>query len=493
MPPSRASPLASRLGQAPEHPRQPFAEPLHWPEFRGRRPRRASAGEGNRVSQSVSTAGALVRVSVMSEERRLDVAVAAGIPLIEVLPGFARSLGVLDATLVHGGYALRRADGSALDASLSAAGQGVRDGDVLTLVRGAHLAEPRVYDDVTEAVIDAASEHHRPWTPADNARTALAVSMAFLGLSALVLALAGPTMTLGVLVAGAGAVVLLVAAAVLGRLGQAEAGQAFGIAAAVFAAITGYLAVPAGNLWGWPLAAAAGGSVLAGIIALALRPSAPAVPLVPISWGLVIGIPALITGLAPGAGAAAYAVTLAVAGALGNVLPWLALSSTRIKAISPQSEQEIFADPAPLDAEQVKRRAVAGGRVLTGLRVGIGAALIAMTPAVASASVAGALLCTLVFLGLMFQARGVYARVGVLVVMVTGAVGLAVTGLVVAVGQPELRTALLIALLGATAVLVALTMLSPVTRLRLARLADSLELVVLVLLLPLGVIAAGWA
>ena len=454
--------------------------------------RRVPAGEGNRVSQSVTTAGALVRVSVMSEERRLDVAVAASIPLIEVLPGFARSLGVLDATLVHGGYALRRADGSSLDASLSAAAQGVRDGDVLTLVRGAHLAEPRVYDDVTEAVIDAASEHHRPWTPADNARTALAVSMTFLGLSALVLALAGTTMALGMVIAGAGAVVLLVAAAVLGRLGQEEAGHAFGLAAAVFAAITGYLAAPAGAFWGWPLAAAGAGALVMGAIAVALKPQAPAVALVPVAWGTVVGIPAVLTALAPDTRTAAYALTIALAGALGNVLPWLALSSTRIKAIAPQSEQDIFADPEPLDAERIKRRALTGSRVLTALRIGIGAAMVTLTPQVAGTSMTGALLCTFAFLGMMFQSRQIYARAGVLAVMATGAVGLAVTGLAVAVGLPELRTALLVTLLATTAVLVALTMLSPGARLRLARVADSLELVILALVLPLGVLAAGW-
>ena len=93
---------------------------------------------------------------------------------------------------------------------------------------------------------------------------------------------------------------------------------------------------------------------------------------------------------------------------------------------------------------------------------------------------------------MMFQSRQIYARAGVLAVMATGAVGLAVTGLAVAVGLPELRTALLVTLLATTAVLVALTMLSPGARLRLARVADSLELVILALVLLLGVLAAGW-
>src|SRR5690606_22243437 len=69
------------------------------------------------VTQPSATPMSLVRVSIVSEDRRLDVGVPGSIPLVEVIPGFARSLGVLDPTLVHGGYALRRADGGELDPS----------------------------------------------------------------------------------------------------------------------------------------------------------------------------------------------------------------------------------------------------------------------------------------------------------------------------------------------------------------------------------------
>jgi hypothetical protein len=64
---------------------------------------------------------ALLRVTVQSEGRRLDVGVPAQLPLIELMPGFARSLGVLDHTMTHTGYALQRADGTRLDPGRSAA------------------------------------------------------------------------------------------------------------------------------------------------------------------------------------------------------------------------------------------------------------------------------------------------------------------------------------------------------------------------------------
>ena len=65
------------------------------------------------VSQTVSASRALVRVSVQSEGRRLDIGIPGQLPLVELMPGFARSLGVLDATMTHAGYTLERADGTA--------------------------------------------------------------------------------------------------------------------------------------------------------------------------------------------------------------------------------------------------------------------------------------------------------------------------------------------------------------------------------------------
>ncbi|WP_284328448.1 EsaB/YukD family protein [Demequina litorisediminis] len=192
------------------------------------------------MSQPVAAPMSLVRVSIVSEDRRLDVGIPSSVPLVEVIPGFARSLGILDPTLVHGGYALRRADGGELDASLSATAQGVHDGDVLTLARGGLLAEPRVYDDVTEAVLDATADQHRPWSALDSSRTALTVSLTFLAVCAVLIFMLGPAVALAPVLAGGGAVVLLVASAVLARLGQPESGHAFGLAAVVYASLGGF-------------------------------------------------------------------------------------------------------------------------------------------------------------------------------------------------------------------------------------------------------------
>ncbi|MGV8886062.1 MAG: type VII secretion integral membrane protein EccD [Microbacteriaceae bacterium] len=443
------------------------------------------------MSQAIVTVGTLVRVSIVSEGRRLDVGVPAQVPLIELMPGFARSLGVLDPTLAHGGYALHRADATVLDPSRSLGSQGVHDGELVTLVRGGLIAEPRIYDDVVEAVIDATSGQHSDWTPRDSARTALAVSLSFLALCAVLLLSSGENFGIGAIIAGSGVVLLIATAAVLTRIGQPEAGHALGLAAATFGAIAGFLAVPSDQIWGWPLAAAGLGALVVGGMALAFTHHGPEIHLIPITFGLVIGITATIAAVVGPTSPAPYAIMVAVIATLANGLPWLALSSTRIRVISPQSDIEVFAPPVPIDAEDVRRRTLAGQRTLVSLRIALGLATLLATPLIASSGVTGALLCALAFAGMMFQSRQAYARLGVLVVMVLGAVGLTATGLVVSGTQPQLRAVLLTILLIATALLVGLTLLSPRARLRLARLADTVEVLLLALLLPLGVATAG--
>lgn len=443
------------------------------------------------MAQTIGAARALIRLSVQSEGRRLDIGIPAQVPLIEFLPGFARSLGVLDPTMTYAGYALQRADGTVLDVSLGVAAQGVDDGEVLTLARGGLVAQPRVYDDIVEAVIDATGRQYRPWTARDNARTALTVSLTLLGVCAVLLVAAGPSV-FGALVAGGGAVTLLVVAAVVARLGQLEAGQGLGVAAAAFAGLAGYLAVPASfELWGWPLAAAGGGAFVAAGVALALMPDRAEVQLAPLTAGGVIAVTATLAAFFPAA--SVYALMVGVVATLAGTLPWLALSTTRIRVISPQSDAEMFADPVPIDADDVARRMAQGKRILIALRLALGLVVLAATPLVAAHDTVGAALCTLAFAGMMFPSRQIYARSGVLAVMAVGTIGLAASGLTVSLTQPDLRVVLLVVLASATVCVVTVTLLSPRTRMRMLRTADALELLVLASLLPLAVVASGLA
>lgn len=444
------------------------------------------------VSQTVSASRAAVRVSVLGEGRRLDVGIPAQLPLIELMPGFARNLGLLDATMTHTGYELRRADGRVLDASSTAAAQGVHDGEMLTLARGGLVAQPRVYDDIVEAVIDATEGQHRPWTPQDGVRTAIGASLTLLTVCAVVLLAAGPALRIGALIAGLGTVLLIVVGAVIVRLGQITAGHAMGVAAGVFAAVAGYLVVTDGEAaWGAPLAAAGAAALVAGLIVLALMPERREIALGTVIAGAVIGATGGITMLAPALAVTVYALMAAIVATVSNALPWLVLSSTRLRVFSPHSDAEMFADPTPIDADDVKRRTASAARALLVSRLGLGVCLLIATPLLAASSPAGSALCALAFVGTMFPARQVYARSHVMAIMALATVGLGLTGIVTAVAQPQLQTLLLTTATVATVLTVTVTLIAPAARMRLSRLADTAELIILATLLPVGVIAAG--
>jgi type VII secretion integral membrane protein EccD len=435
----------------------------------------------------------LVRISVTGNDRRLDIGVPGNAPLTELLPGFARNLGVLDPTLVHGGYALHRSDGTKLDAERGLAAQGVADGDLLSLVVGALLPDPRVYDDVVEAVADAVEQQHSPWTSRDGARTALATSTAFLVVGAVLLLGTASDVSFASLIAGCAAILIVAASAVLSRMGQPLAGPVLALTAAVYGGVSGYLLVPAGEFWGWPVAGAAGGALLVSLLAAALVSERREISLIPALAGLVVGAAAVITALTRVDPPAVYGMTLAVAATLGNGVPWLALSSSRIQVISPQNETEIFDTPPPIDRDEISRRFTAGQRVLLALRAALGVVALAATPVVVSSGVVGAVLCALAFVGMMLASRRTFARTDVLVIMGTGVIGLLLTGLSAAVVHADWRPFLVLALGIVAALLVSLTLLSNKPHRRLGRIADGVDLLALALLLPLGVTVAGLA
>ena len=64
---------------------------------------------------SQATAGAsasgLVRVTVASGTRRVDLVLPGAVPVAELVPELARSVGLLDPVTVYGGYRLRHPGG----------------------------------------------------------------------------------------------------------------------------------------------------------------------------------------------------------------------------------------------------------------------------------------------------------------------------------------------------------------------------------------------
>ncbi|QOC89957.1 type VII secretion integral membrane protein EccD [Micromonospora craniellae] len=216
----------------------------------------------------------LARITVSSPLRRVDVALPEQVPLVELLPEVLRHAGVglADDGERHGGWLLRRADGSTLATGQALHAQGVRDGEVLHLVPGrAEWPEPE-YDDVVEAIADGARQRGAAWSPDATRVAALAGAGVPLGVGLVALLAVGPggpAWPVATLVS----VLLVLAGTVLSRArGDGAAGAVLGGYALPYAAVAGALAVSSGDPVGplGPLRWVGAEEALTGAVALLL-------------------------------------------------------------------------------------------------------------------------------------------------------------------------------------------------------------------------------
>lgn len=446
----------------------------------------------NSATSTPGVLGTLIRVSVTAGERGVDLGAPGNVPVAELVPGLARTLGLLDASTVYGGFRLVRTDGRVLDSDRSLQAQGVEDGSVLTLESGAQVSEVRVYDDLVEAVADAVEGQYAPWTPNDSALTAVVAAAAFLLTGAALLLGADPASLFPPVIAGIGAVLVLGAAAVVGRVGTHEAGaRTLVLTATVFGLVAGLTVGDAPPSWGAPAAFAGIGMLLVAVLGVPALRSGREVCVAPAVLGLTLAVVgAVVAGTQVPAGTV-LAVVVALVVTAGNAIPWLALASTPLRVVSPRSDAEILADPEPLDGSLVRSHYAQGHRLQVALRVAVAALTLAAAPAVVATGVPGALLLAAAFAGMLLSVRQTYSRQDVIVVMGAGILGLTLTGVLAAAAHPAWRPALAVAAGTAAALVIALALVAPRQRVAMGRAADSLELICLAVLLPLGVAAAG--
>lgn len=189
----------------------------------------------------------LARVTISSPQRRVDVALPDTVPLADLLPELLARAGdgLADEGERHGGWVLRRPDGTALSTTVGLADQGVRDGMILHLV-AARTAWPELeYDDVVEAIAAGARRYGMGWSPRAGRYTALAVAGLLLAVG---LVAAPRTHQVGPALAVA-LVLIAVGAAVSRAYGQSDVGAALAGFGLPYAFVGGLLAVagPAGD------------------------------------------------------------------------------------------------------------------------------------------------------------------------------------------------------------------------------------------------------
>ncbi|MFC4783281.1 type VII secretion integral membrane protein EccD [Nocardioides sp. MAHUQ-72] len=443
------------------------------------------------MSQAPVTTSGLVRVTVASGTRRVDLVLPGAVPVAELVPELARSVGLLDASTVFGGYRLVTAEGRELASDSGLIIQGVEDGGLLTVTAGIDDPPPRVYDDVVEAMTDVVEHDLKPWEPASGRRTALSAAGLLMALGAVALLIQR-----GSLLAAVAAVVvaaaLVVGAIVLSRVQhEAETAVALAWMGSVYAAVAGLMLVTDGEFFGLPVACAGAGALVAGLVALVGVGEGRTLVIPPV----VVGAIFLATGLVMRAAAFDPAVVLTTALVLvvmaGSVFPWLALGATGTTVDQLYSVADITADPAEVDPARVSADARVAHEILVAVSATVGLLLVLIAPLSVSLGLAGTLLAVLACLVVMLRTRQYRTGSEVLVGLVSGIVGLvSVAGSMLWL-HPDWRPTAAVALAVTGGVLLLVTLLPSTPSVRRGRLGDVAETVALVGLLPLLVVAVG--
>ena len=440
---------------------------------------------------SQSTAASLVRLSVSSGTRRADLGIPGSIPVAEIIPDLARELGVLEPHSASLGYRLLRADGSPVESDRSLAAQGIEDGSVLALEPNRADGD-KVYDDVVEAVADLVETQFTPWTAANSAGTAVGASVVLFLAAAYALFTARDSGILVAALSGVCALLLVGAAAVLAHVRkQPAAAVALALTAVVYAGVSGFASVPDTALWGEGLLYAGAGVAVVGVL------GAVAVT----RHQLLVGATAAVGVAMIALGALSHyvgwslttvaAATFIVAALVGNVLPWVGISTSRLTTHPPKTDLEIFEDVPEVERDEVRRQVAAGHELIVALGVASAAVMILCTPQLVAAGASGAMLTFVGFVATLLRTRHSRTRITVLIAMIGGITGLAVASVSAAQTHPDWRPLLALGLAGAAAVVVALALVLPRTRVQLGRIADAVEGVALVALFPLAAFAVG--
>jgi type VII secretion integral membrane protein EccD len=436
-------------------------------------------------------ASGLVRVTVASGTRRVDLVLPGAVPVAELVPELARSVGLLDATTVYGGYRLVTVDGRELTPDAGLTIQGVEDGGVITVTAGVADPSPRVYDDVVEAMADVVERDLKPWSPETGRRTALCAAGLLMALGALALLIQHES-TVAVAAAGLVALALVVGAIVLSR-GQDEADAAVAVAwmGAGYAAVAGLMWAWDDPFFGYPVAAAGGAALIAGVVALVGLGEGRTLVIPPVVVGTVFVAAGLATAQLDLDPAVVLVCTLVFVVLVGSVFPWLALGATGTNVDQLFTVADITADPDDIDPEQVGADARTAHEILVGVSATVGLLLVLVAPLAVSTGVAGTVLAVMACLVVMLRTRQYRTGTEVLVGLVSGVLGLLSVGVAMLWLHPDWRPVAAVALAATGALLLAATLLPASPSVRRGRLGDVAETIALLSLLPLLVVATG--
>jgi type VII secretion integral membrane protein EccD len=226
----------------------------------------------------------------------MDLALPEDAMVAEIIPGLLAKAGesLADSGLRHGGWVLRRFDGTPLDHDRTLAANRLKDGELLRLAPR-RLDWPELeYDDLVHAIAGGARSQRQRWTARHTRVAGLGLGAAAVLLGLLAMAHAGPDWTTAARWAFGQTALLLVAGVVLARVvGDSVSGAVAGLSALPYAFAAG--ATSQGG--GLPLSAFGAPQLLVGCAALTAAALVGYVAVADGAWLFAAGVATGLFGL----------------------------------------------------------------------------------------------------------------------------------------------------------------------------------------------------
>lgn len=444
---------------------------------------------------------ALIPLTITYGMERRDVTVPQSVPLVELLPGLVDVIGARADTGTNDGFAVRTASGRPLDQSASLSAQGVRAGASLLLEPLGEGVADIVYDDLTEAVGQVVEQVSTPWTSSD-ARTLACLSAAALVFVAAILLATTPPDAIAALQPGRvallnyinGAIGVMSALLVMGtsavvtRKNPGPSGIALAHTVPVLTAAAALRFTQ--TQWdgaGW---IAIGVGILVGSVAALTLPGRYRIS---VAAPLVVGSVVTATGLLVRFGnlsqVGVSALLFALIVVLLQLAPWVALAHIPVRILDAKTTEQI---PAQGIMDQVSTSFV----FVVSLRVGGALAAIFLTVSMMTATGTKSIVLPLILIllgsvSLVLQTRSIRARVEVLIGALTGLITILIAAVLATRADATILSWITVIAVGTALVLVITNVVGPRARPHMTRLADTLSVLSLFVLIPLAVYLWG--
>lgn len=444
---------------------------------------------------------ALIPLTITYGMERRDVTVPQSVPLVELLPGLVDVIGARADTGTNDGFAVRTASGRPLDQSASLSAQGVRAGASLLLEPLGEGVADMVYDDLTEAAGQVVEQVSTPWTSSD-ARTLACLSAAALVFVAAILLATTPPDAIAALQPGRvallnyinGAIGVMSALLVMGtsavvtRKNPGPSGIALAHTVPVLTAAAALRFTQ--TQWdgaGW---IAIGVGILVGSVAALTLPGRYRIS---VAAPLVVGSVVTATGLLVRFGnlsqVGVSALLFALIVVLLQLAPWVALAHIPVRILDAKTTEQI---PAQGIMDQVSTSFV----FVVSLRVGGALAAIFLTVSMMTATGTKSIVLPLILIllgsvSLVLQTRSIRARVEVLIGALTGLITILIAAVLATRADATILSWITVIAVGTALVLVITNVVGPRARPHMTRLADTLSVLSLFVLIPLAVYLWG--